>query len=198
MESAAVRRSRYRPPLVESLERRFVFSSSGAAGHIEWFRAAHPDLSKVGFGGAPEGMITGSADALSFSNGIELIAGRGFVRPLGSVRVPTGLTAYMFLKNPQGVATARVAVGFVDLEKPKGHQWVADLSLEALEPGTTYAKTNTLEYALQRWIPASQPGGSGSFGKVIRSGTATLRFPNGLPALGEATVPFSIVLRTSD
>jgi hypothetical protein len=175
-----------------------VFSSSGAADQIGWSRAADADLSKVGFGGVPQGMIAGSADALSFSNGIELISGRGFVRPFGSVRVSSGLTAYMFIKNPQGVATARVAVGFVDLEKPKGHQWVAYLSVEALQRGTTYAKTNTLEYALQRWIPASRPGGSGGFGKVISSGTATLRFPNGLPDLGEATVPFSMVLRTGD
>jgi hypothetical protein len=141
-------------------------------------------------------MITGSA--VAFSIGIELIGGTAFVRLLGSLRVSSGLSAYMFVRNPQGAITVRVAVGFVDLEKPEGHQWVAELTLEAPQPDTTYLQTNTIDYALQRWILPSQAGGAGEFGKVIRSGTATLRFPQGLPISGEAPVPFNMILRASD
>jgi hypothetical protein len=198
MESAVMRPVKHRSLLVEPLETKVVLSSSGAAGHLELSRPVHVDLLKANDAVASEGMITGSANAFTLITGIELIGGTAFVRPLGSLRVSNGSSAYMFLRNPQGAVTARVAVGFVDLEKPKGHQWVAELTLAAPQTGTTYGKTNTLDYALQRWIPASQPGGSGSFGNVIRSGTATLRFPNGLPTSGEAAVPFNIVLRTRD
>jgi hypothetical protein len=99
------------------------------------------------------------------------------------------------VRNLQNVVTGRVAVGFVDLDKPTGRQWVAELTLEAPQPGTTYGETNSLDYTLERWIPAGRAGAAGSFGSVIRSGTATLRFPDGLPASGQAAVPFDIVLR---
>ncbi len=190
-----MRRSKRRCVLLESLETKALLSSSGAAGHLELSRPEHVDLLKANDAVAPEGMITGSADA--FMMGFELNSGSAFVRPLGSVRVSSGLSAYMFLRNPQGAVNARVAVGFVDLEKPKGHQWVAELTLEATQPDTTYGKTNALDYALQRWIPATGSGGPGRFGNVIRSGTGTLRFPDGLPDPGGAAVPFHIVLRTS-
>jgi hypothetical protein len=189
-----MRRLKHRFLLVEPLETKAVLSS-GAAGHLELWRPAHVDLLKANDAVASEGVIAGSAKALI--TGTELIGGPAFIRPLGSLRVPDGNSGYMFLRNPQGAVTARVAVGFVDLEKPKGHEWVADLTLEAPETGTTYGRTNTLDYSLQRWIPATQPGESGSFGNVIRSGTATLRFPNGLPVSGEAAVPFKIVLHAS-
>jgi hypothetical protein len=196
MEFAVMRRLKQRSLLVESLETKVLLSSSGAAGHPELSRPVHVDLLQAHDAVAPQGMITGSANA--FAIGIELNGGTGLVRPLGSIRVSSGVSAYMYLKNPQGAINARVAVGFVDLEKPKGHQWVAELTLEAPQTDTTYGTTNTIEYKLQRWIPASQPGGSGSFGKVIRSGTGTLSFPHGLPTSGEAGVPFKMVLRTSD
>jgi hypothetical protein len=195
VESAAVRRFNQRVLLVESLETKVVLSSSAAVPRLGLSPPMHIDLLKPKNAVASEGMITGSAQALIF--GTELIGGRGFVRPLGSLRVPDGVSDYMFLRNAQNVVTARVAVGFVDLEKPMGHQWVAELTLEAPQPGTTYGNTNTLDYALQRWIPASQPGGTGRFGNVIRSGTGTLRFPDGVPTSGEAPVPFHLALRTS-
>ena len=192
-----MRRFKHRFPLVESLETKVVLSSSAALPRLELSRPMHIHLlSKPNDAVVSEGSIAGSAQALIF--GTELIGGRAFVRPLGSLRVSDGVSDYMFLRNAQNVVTARVAVGFVDLEKPMGHEWVAELTLEAPQPGTTYGKTNTLDYALQRWIPASQPGGTGSFGNVIRSGTATLRFPDGVPTSGEAPVPFNLVLRTSD
>jgi hypothetical protein len=194
-ESDVLRRFRYRFLPVESLESKLVLSSSGAIGPLGSSPPIHLDLLKPQKAVASEGTITGSAQALIF--GTELIGGRAFVCPLGSLRVSDGVADYMFLRNAQNAVTARVAVGFVDLEKPAGHQWVAELTLEAPQPGTTYGKTNTLDYALERWIPASQPGGSGSFGNVIRSGTATLRFPDGVPTSGEAPVPFNLGLRTS-
>jgi hypothetical protein len=196
VQSAVMRRWKHRSLLVESLETKVVLSCSGAAGHLELSRPVYVDLLKANHTVASEGMIVGSAEALII--GTELIGGTAFIRPLGSLRVSDGISGYMFVRNPEGAVTARLAVGFVDLERPNGHQWVAELTLDAPRTGTTYAKTNTLDYALQRWIPASQPGGAGSFGNVIRSGTATLRFPNGLPTLGEAAVPFNMVLRTSD
>jgi hypothetical protein len=198
MESAVMRPGKHRSLLVEPLETKVVLSSSRAAGHLELSRPVHVDLLKANDAVASDGMITGSANAFTLVTGIELIGGTAFVRPFGSLRVSNGISGYMFLRNPQGAVTARVAVGFVDLEKPKRPQWVAELTFDAPQTGTTYGKTNTLDYALQRWIPASQPGGSGSFGSVIRSGTATLHFPNGLPTLGEAAVPFNIVLRPRD
>ena len=191
-----MRRLMHRLIFLESLETKALLSSSGAASHFELSRPAQVDLLKANDAVASEGMIAGSADA--FMIGIELNSGTAFVRPLGSLRVSSGVSAYMFLRNPQGAVNARVAVGFVDLEKPKGHQWVAELTLEAQQPDTTYGKTNAIDYALRRWFPASQSGGSGSFGNVIRSGTATLRFPDGVPDSGGAAVPFNIVLRTSD
>jgi hypothetical protein len=196
MEPAVMRRTKHRSLLVESLETKVVLSSSGAAGHLELSRAVHADVFKVNKAAVSEGKITGSADA--FSIGIELISGTASVRALGSLRVSSGLSAYMFVRNTQGAVTARVAVGFVDLEKPKGHQWVAVMTFDAPQTDTTYGKTNTLEYTLYRWIRASQRGGSGSFGNVILSGTATLRFPDGLPTSGETPVPFNMILRGSD
>ena len=56
---------------------------------------------------------------------------------------------------------ARVAVGFVDSRKPKGHQWVAELTLEATQPDTTYGKTNALDYGVCCWIPPLDPVGPG-------------------------------------
>jgi hypothetical protein len=196
MEFAVMRRLKHRFILLESLETKALPSSWGAAGQIELSRPVHVDLLKANDATVSEGMITGSADA--FLIGIELNSGTAFVRPLGSLRVSSGVSAYMFLRNPQGAVDARVAVGFVDLEEPKGHQSVAELTLEAPQANTTYGKTNTLDFELRRWIPASQPGGSGGYGNVIRSGTGTLRFPHGVPVSGEAAVPFTIVLRTSD
>jgi hypothetical protein len=194
-EFAVMRRWKHRIVLLESLESRALLSSSAAATHLELSRPVHAELLKADDAVASEGMITGSADA--FMIGIELNRGTAVVRPLGSLRVSSGVSAYMFLRNPQGAVNARVAVGFVDLEKPRGHQWVAELTLEATQPDTTYGTTNAIDYALRRWIPASSPGGSGSFGDVIRSGTGTLRFPDGVPVSGEAAVPFNIILHSS-
>jgi hypothetical protein len=198
MESAVMRRLKQCSVRVQSLETKLLLSYSGAAHHLELSRPVHADLSKANDAVASEGMITGSADAFTLTTGIELIGGTAFIRPLGFLRVSNGTSGYMFVRNPEGAVTARVAVGFVDLDRPKGHQWVAELTFEAPQPGTSYGETNVLDYALQRWIPANQPGGAGSFGKVIRSGTATLRFPHGLPSSGEGAVPFKVVLRASD
>jgi hypothetical protein len=191
-----MRRSNHRCILLESLDPKILPSSSGVAGHVELSPPVHADLLKGSEASRSEGVITGSADG--FLIGIEMSGGTAFVRPLGSLRVSSGVSAYMFVRNPQGAVTARVAVGFVDLEKPKGHQWAAELTLEAPQADTSYGKTNTLDYALRRFIPAGQPGGFGGFGDVIRSGTATLRFPDGVPASGEAAVPFRIVLHASE
>jgi hypothetical protein len=198
MEFAIMRWLKRHSLLVETLEAKVVLSSSGAVGHLEVSRPAHVDLSKVDDVVALEGKITGSAVAFTQETGFELIGGTAFVRPLGSLRVSNGTSAYMFLRNPEGGVTARVAVGFVDLEKPEGHQWAAMLSFEVPQTDTTYGKANALEYTLQRWIPASLPGGSASLGNVIRSGKATLRFPLGPPTTGEAAVPFDIVLHRGD
>jgi hypothetical protein len=193
-ESAIMRRLKHRSLFVETLEAKVVLSSA-AAGHLELSRAVRADVAKVDKTLASEGMITGSADA--FGVGIEMTGGTGSIRPLGSVRVSSGVSAYMFLRNPEGAITARVAVGFVDLDKPKGHQWVAELTLEAPRTNTTYRNTDTVDYALQLWNPATQPGEPGSFGSVIRSGTGTLRFPDGLPTTGEPPVPFIMILGAS-
>jgi hypothetical protein len=190
-----MRRSKHRSLVVESLETKVVLSAFGAGGYLEMSRAVHADVLKANRASALEGTITGSARALNF--GIELLGGTAQVRPLGSLRVSSGLSGYMFRKNPQGAVTARVAVGFIDLEKPNGHQWFAEVTFDAPQAGTTYGKSNALDFTLQRWIPASQPGGSGSFGSVIRSGTATLSFPQGPPTLGGASVPFKMILRAS-
>jgi hypothetical protein len=193
MEFAVMRRWKHHSLLVESLETKILLSMSGAAGHTQLARPAHVDLSNAHDAVASEGMITGNATA--FAIGFELSGGTGFIRPLGSIRVSSGVSAYMFERNPQGAINARVAVGFIDLEKPRGHQWVAELNLAAPQTDTTYGATNTIDYKLQRWIPASRPGASGKFGNVIRSGTGTLRFPRGLPIPGEPGVPFKMVLQ---
>jgi hypothetical protein len=198
MESAVMRRSTHRTLLIESFETKVLLSASGALGHLALSRPVHVELLKANDAVASEGMITGAAEAFASITGVELLGGTAFVRPFGSLRVSNGMSAYMYLRNAQGAVTARVAVGFVDLEKPEGHQWVAELTFEVPHTNTTYGKTNTIDYALQSWIPPSIPGASGSFGNVIRSGTATLRFPHGLPTSGEAAVPFSIVLHSSD
>jgi hypothetical protein len=188
-----MRRSKRHCLVVESLETKVVLSSFSAASHLEFSRDVHADLLRANPAVASEGTIRGSANSFEF--GIELSGGTAFVHPLGTLRVSSGVSAYMYVRNPQGAITARVAVGFVDLARPHGHRWVAMLTFEAQQPGTTYVTTNALDYTLQRWFPANQPGGSGSFGHVISSGTATLRFPHGPPTSGEATVPFIMTLR---
>jgi hypothetical protein len=193
-----MRRLQRRCPLVESIETKVLLSLPGVGGQLGFSPSVHADLSKANGDVASEGLITGSARAFTLTSGIELVGGTAHARHLGPLRVSNGISAYMYVRGQQNAATVRIAVGFVDLEKPKSHQLVAVLTFEAPQSGTTYGDTNALDYVLNRWIPASQSGDPGHFGNVITAGAATLRFPHGVPTSGEAPVPFTIVLRSSD
>jgi len=154
-----MRRRKHRSLLVESRETKVVLSSSGAAGHLELSRPVHVDLLKANHAVASEGMIVGSAEALII--GTELIGGTAFIRPLGSLRVSDGISGCMLLRNPEGAVTARVAVGFVDLEKPKGHQWVAELTLEAPQTALRTAKPTRSTTRSSAGFRPANPAGPG-------------------------------------
>jgi hypothetical protein len=192
-----MKRAKFRSLFVEGLEERIALSSLSEINPSSQLQPIVIDHLNTGKEQAPKAFVRGNATlSLDTPGQVNMNGGSAYITPFGHLPVSNGEIGPLKIINGHNKVTFSGVNGDVILQ-PKNRNLGADLSFITSTPAseTTIGPRTRLDYTLEisrSFVSRNAGVGIGVSFLLIRSGMATLSFPDGVPSADGVAKPYLI------